>query len=86
MGIGDIEAAELEFDVFISRRDWNTLHPGTLEMLKESYLSGFHFGLGEAPRLRRMLSGLEDGFLDVCAQRDVAKTELRLLKKEDQDA
>ena len=79
--LSDLQAAELKFDSICRNHSWDAHHPATQAMLKESYMAGVMVMNQKAARLRRMLSGLEDGFLDVCTQRDVAKTELRLLKE-----
>ena len=79
--LNDIQAAELEFDFICRKNSWNEHHLITQTLLKEAYMEGVMVMHQKTAMIRRMLSGLEDGFLDVCSQRDVAKTELRLLRE-----
>lgn len=80
--LDDMQAALLKFDGICRRQGWDKHHPETIHMLKDAYTAGLQVGHEKAAKLRRMLSGLEDGFLDVCKQRDTLRLELRLLKGE----
>ncbi len=74
----DSEAIDILFANYYGRLKihWHQGHNTPEEIARDCYHAGFAQGEEERARLRRLVDGLEEGFLDVCKQRNELKRKL----------